>query len=118
MLKERRLRKRNDFSALRSGGRSCANRYFVLLTRPNDLTVSRFGFSISKRVGGSVVRNRLKRRLKEIIRVLDVDEGWDVLLIARRDAACPHYNHLRASVADLLHRANIADRTIWNNDEN
>ncbi|CAI8038742.1 Ribonuclease P protein component [Geodia barretti] len=62
----------------------------VLVARRTDSERCRFGFSVSKRVGNAVVRNRVKRRLKEVARVEllpRIECGWDFVVIARKDAA-------------------------------
>ena len=81
----------------------------VLKAIPNGLDVSRFGFSISRRVGKSVVRNRVRRRLKETARLANVKKGWDVVVIGRKDAASADHYHLRHSLLGLLKRANLLE---------
>ena len=104
MQKERRLRRREDFASLRRS-RGSRDRLLVLLTRRNGLELSRFGFSVSKRVGNAVARNRVKRRLREAARSAPVGEGWDILFIARPDASESDYHTLELSVRRLLKRA-------------
>ena len=107
MRKERRLTRQADFAAVRREGRSWADGLLVLLARRNSLDVTRFGFSVGKRTGNAVVRNRTKRRLREVVRDLPVQEGWDLVLIARKDAASVDYHGLSRSSTALLRRAGI-----------
>ena len=72
-----------------------------------DSDMSRYGFSISKRVGGAVVRNRLRRRLREIMRRLPLKSGWDIVFIVRQPAAEAHFSELREDVEKLLARARL-----------
>lgn len=70
----------------------------------------RFGFSVSKRVGNAVVRNRVKRRLKEAARVEllpRIELGWDFVVIARKDAADADYHRLNRSLQRLFKRAKL-----------
>lgn len=107
MRRERRLAKASDFAAVRREGRSWSDRTLVLQARPNDLEISRVGFSVSTRVGNAVTRNKVKRRLREAVRQAGVQEGWDLVLIARKDAATADFGSLNSSVFALLEHANL-----------
>ena len=69
MKRQYRIRSNERFQEIRRGDRSVADRILVLCLLPNGLPYSRFGFSISKRIGNAVTRNRIKRRLREIMRL-------------------------------------------------
>ena len=105
--KARRLRKAADFTALRREGRSWADGLTVVVARRNSLGVSRVGLSVGKRVGNAVARNRTKRRLREVARLTDVFEGWDLLIIARKDALGAGLWRLSRSVTTLFRRAGV-----------
>ncbi len=74
---------------------------------PNELSLSRYGFSVSRRVGNAVVRNRVRRRLREIMRAASLKPGWDIVLLARPAAATIDYATLRKSVVRLLSQAQL-----------
>ncbi len=74
---------------------------------PNQLPHNRYGFVTSKRLGNAVVRNRVRRRLREGVRALPARPGWDVVLSARVPAAQADYHQLKAAVANLFARAEI-----------
>ena len=110
MQKQHRLRKSKDFAAVRREGRSWADRRLVLVARRTGGEHSRFGFSVSKRVGNAAVRNRVKRRLKEAARVEflpRLESGWDFVVIARKDAADADYHRLNHSLQRLFSRAKL-----------
>jgi ribonuclease P protein component len=107
MQREMRLRRREDFNAVHRRGRSWANAVLVVRVLPNALPQTRIGFSISKRVGKAVVRNRIKRRLREAVRALEPHGGYDVVVIAREPAAAADYHALRAGLGALLVRAKL-----------
>jgi len=107
MRKKQRLTKTKDFAAARSQGRSYADNLLVLLARPNKLDVTRFGFSVGRRVGKAVVRNKIKRRLREAARHAPVAAGWDLVLIARKDASSANFNALGGSMTSLLKRGRV-----------
>ncbi len=104
---ERRLRKASDFQAVRSGGKSWANPLLALRYRPNGLDETRFGFSVGKRVGNAVVRNRVKRRLRECVRQTLLKNGWDLVFMARQPAAQASYQELAHSAQELLAKAGV-----------
>ena len=109
MRKEQRLRKAKDFAAVRRERRSWANKLLVLAVRRNGLDVTRFGFSVGKRVGNAVARNRVKRRLREAARLSGVPDGWDMVFIARRGAELADYKTLDSCMKELFRRAKVLD---------
>ncbi len=79
----------------------------VLKAMSNHLDRPRFGFQVGKRLGGAVIRNRVKRRLREAVRLTSVKTGWDIVFIARRDAANANYHQLKRATEDLLNKARL-----------
>lgn len=80
-----RLRRRKDFRRTYKYGHSAKNHYFVVYWRRNGLECHRIGFSVSKKIGKAVERNRVKRRLREACR-LEISHfipGYDYIFIAR-----------------------------------
>ncbi len=76
----------------------------------NKLSLSRYGLSVSKRVGKAVTRNRVKRLLREVLRLTPLEPGWDIIFIARSGAASANYAELEKSVVSLLSRAQLLRR--------
>jgi ribonuclease P protein component len=111
MRREQHLRKSSDFTCAYREGGSFSSRLLVIRPRANGLPHNRFGFVTSRAVGGAVVRNRVRRRLREVVRSLPLKNGWDVVIIARRSAAEAPYGQLRQSLASLLERARIATKS-------
>ena len=107
MRKELRLRRRKDFDNVFRRGRSWSNELLVLRTLPNDLPNNRYGFVTSKKLGKAVVRNRVRRRLREAVRVLSLEPAWDVVVSTKTKAAAAGFQELRGSVADLLTLAGL-----------
>ena len=67
------LKKNSDFQNVYVKGKSKANRYLVMYVAQNNLSINRLGISVSKKVGNSVSRNRIKRLIKENYRLLEKD---------------------------------------------
>jgi ribonuclease P protein component len=105
---ERYLTKDRQFQLVYDKGRSWAGRDVVIRALPNELDISRYGFAVGRRLGKAVVRNRVKRRLREILRQITLRRGWDIVLVARNPAARVDYKSLKISVEGLLVKAGLS----------
>jgi ribonuclease P protein component len=101
------LTRQADFEAVYEKGRSWAGREIVVRVLPNGLDISRYGFAVSRHVGKAVVRNRVKRQLREIVRQTPLRAGWDIVVIARGAAVQADYTGLGRLVKELLSRAGL-----------
>ena len=79
------LSRPQDFAAIQGGGTTRSHPLFTARFLRTDLETTRFGLSTGRTLGGAVVRNRVRRRLREALRVMapSFQPGWDVLIIAR-----------------------------------
>jgi len=107
MKGEEYLTRPQQYALVYNEGRSWVSGLVVMKALPNGLKRSRYGFSVSQRVGGAVTRNRVKRRLREILRREPLTPGWDIVFIARQAAATTGYAELKQSVEGLLSRARL-----------
>ena len=101
------IRKRGDFLAANRGLR-VARPGFVLLARPNDGQGKRFGITVTKKIGNAVVRNRMKRRFRELLRDALPAEGLadhDHILIGRAGGVERDFAQLRTELSAALERA-------------
>jgi len=104
-----RIKKSRDFKRVFNKNMSVADRNIVLYYLPNNLSVSRFGFTVSKKIGKAVIRNRIRRLFREVCR-LNKDkfpEGYDYVLLARRNVVGLNYRQVEETVFKLLQRLNI-----------
>lgn len=104
---EQYLTKRAQFGLVYDEGSTWVSQTVVMRALPNGLDLSRYGFTVSRRVGKAVVRNRVKRLLREILRQTPLQPGWDIIFLARSSTARSNYASLRNSVRGLLLRAGL-----------
>ncbi|MCP5395132.1 MAG: ribonuclease P protein component [Sphingomonadaceae bacterium] len=101
------IRKRADFLAANRGVR-VARPGFVLLTRPNGSESMRYGITVTKKIGNAVVRNRMKRRFRELLwdaLPLEGLAGHDHILIGREGGVERDFGKLREELSMALQRA-------------
>ena len=79
------LKKNSDFRRLYNKGKSAVNPYMVVYCRRNKENNNRLGYTVSTKQGHAVVRNRVRRRLREIYRLNAhrISSGYDIVIVAR-----------------------------------
>src|SRR5437899_11211953 len=99
--REARLVRRGEFDAVYRAGKRRSSSHFTVFFRTNELPQTRFGVSIKKALGGAVVRNRIRRHLREVVRChrLEIPAGWDIVIHRKSSVARAE---LAALTADLL----------------
>lgn len=113
MQKKFRLKRREDFRKVFRVGRSTANREFVAYTfSRREAGPIRFGISVSKRIGNAVVRNRIKRSVKEICRewAMDMPSNVDIVIIVRKPVASMDFWQMKSSLRHVFQRAKLFTR--------
>ncbi len=95
-----RLTRRAAFDTVYRNGRRRSSRQFTVFFAANGLAESRFGMSVGRALGGAVVRNRIRRRVREILRLHrgEIPSGWDIIVHPRASVAKADF----ASLGDEL----------------
>ena len=98
------LRNNRDFVNVYESGKSYANKYLVVYTLKNGSDINRLGISVSKKVGNSVVRHRLKRLIKESYRLHEkvFNSGLDIVVIARKGSDACDYAGIESALLHLM----------------
>ena len=108
MERARRLRKGTEFDTAFAKGTVTGSSLFAVRYVSNGSGRTRWGFAVGKRLAKrAVVRNRLKRRIREIARRLDVAPGYDVVVVARSPALMADQSGLEQGLQHLLQRAGL-----------
>lgn len=86
-----------------------ANSYLVLYARPNRTAQNRIGITVGKKLGHAVVRNRVRRRIREIYRLNEEKfrPGWDIVVVARTRAVTADFGALTHALLSLSRKAGI-----------
>lgn len=104
-----RLTKNKEFRRVYKQGRAYVGRYMVLYVLPRCNDVTRIGFTVGKKVGGAVQRNRVRRRLKEAYRLLqpEIRMGYDLVLVARTRALTVQFKTISEEMRGLFGQAKL-----------
>ena len=103
------LKKNSDFHRLYAKGKSAVNPYLVVYCRKNREGRSRFGYTVSARLGHAVVRNRVRRRLREIVRLngARLVPGYDVVIVARSRCVDAEYRKMEEAYLKAIKKLGL-----------
>ena len=107
-----KIRKNIEFLNVYRHGKSYANKYLVMYVLSNKLDENRFGITVSKKVGNSVVRHRITRLIRECIRLQESNilTEYDIVIVARKAAKDKKYRDIESAFLNLCKRQNILKR--------
>ncbi len=104
----------SDFRRIYARGKSAVSPCVVVYCRKNRLGTNRVGFTVSKKMGKAVVRNRVRRRLREIMRLNSdrLEQGYDLILVARGRAIEAEYRQIEADVLSCCGRLHLMKKDV------
>ena len=107
-----KIRKNIEFLNVYRHGKSYANKYLVMYVLSNKLDENRFGITVSKKVGNSVVRHRITRLIRECIRLQESNilTEYDIVVVARKATKDKKYQDIESAFLNLCKRQNILKR--------
>lgn len=96
------LKLNSDFRRLYSKGKRAVSPYIVVYCMRNRLEENRTGYTVSAKLGHAVVRNRVRRQLREIYRMNSgsLKKGWDIVVVARHRSIGADYSSLNSAFLD------------------
>ena len=103
------LKKNYEFRRLYSRGKSAGTSRFTVYCRRNGTSGNRFGITVSTKIGKAVVRNKIRRRLREIYRLNEenLNRGYDIVIVARRKSRDSEYMQLNDDFVFLTKKLGI-----------
>ena len=103
------LKKNSDFRRLYSKGKSAVTPYMVVYCRKNRTDINRTGYTVSTKLGHAVVRNRIRRRLREIYRLNApaLISGFDIVIVARSRCVDGSYSAMNSAFLSACERLGL-----------
>lgn len=100
------IKKNSDFKLVYKSGKYFVNKFLIMYVLENDKASNRIGISVSKKVGNSVIRHRVKRLIKESYRLSEnmFNIGLDIIIVARVNSKEKSFNEINSA---LLHLAKL-----------
>ena len=109
LKKEYRIKKNKEFQIVYKKGKVFHSPSVVMYIYNNTGQKSRFGFTVSKKIGKAVIRNKIKRKLREICRLNlhKIKKGYDIIIVARIAIKEKTYQEIAKDVLRLFHKAKV-----------
>ncbi|NRG43374.1 ribonuclease P protein component [Bacillus sp. CRN 9] len=120
MKKEFRVKKNKEFQEAFKRGKSFANRQFVVYSLQKDeQSHFRIGLSVSKKIGNAVMRNQIKRYIRQAFHELNADlkQNYDFIIIARKPTADMDFFEIKKSLIHVLKLSKVLNKPKYGNNK-
>ena len=116
MQKTVTIKRNNEFLRAYKRGKFFVGKFIILYVLKNNVGMNRLGVSVSKKVGKSVKRNRLKRLVKESYRFYEsfIKDGIDMVFVLRNNEIMAEYTDIKKEMKFLLKKLNVFNQELWN----
>ena len=104
MNKKYIIRDTKDFKIVMSLKNIIKNQYFIIYMKDNNLNNNRYGISVSKKIGNAVIRNKIKRQLKEILRKNIVNKTKDYVIIVKKEILDLNFSEIEYNLKQLIEK--------------
>ena len=103
------MKRNKNFRYVYRKGKSLPSKMLVMIYNKSKTGMVKVGFSVSKRIGNSVTRNRIKRRLREAFRpfIPGIKPGYDIIFIAREAVKDAEFGHISATMESMLTKSGL-----------
>ncbi len=112
LAEDNRLKKKKDFKKVYKYGKSSANKILVLYLLKNNDINTKIGISVSKKVGNAVIRNKIKRVIREICRnnIGNLKKGYNLVFIARIKIVNRNYYEIEKGLKNLIEKEDLFEK--------
>ncbi|MCX8128987.1 MAG: ribonuclease P protein component [Clostridia bacterium] len=109
MIKTVPIKKNYEFLRIYKKGKFYVGKFIILYVLANNFSMNRLGITASKKVGKSVIRNRLRRLIKENYRMYEstIKEGYDYVFVARNTDVIPVFSDIKREMKFLLKKLDV-----------
>ena len=110
MLKKiNRLKKRYQFNYVYKSGEHYSHEHIVLYVSPSKTKSIKVGFAVTKKIGHAVVRNKIRRRLREIVKIQlpKLKQNYNIIVVAKENVSEASFDKLTLEFNKLLKKANL-----------
>lgn len=106
------LNRNTLFKRAYSKGKSCANKYLALYVLPGKPEFNRLGITVSKKIGCAVLRNKVRRKIKESYRLSEdfIKTGHTIVIVARMASATADYHKINSALLHLLQKLELLEK--------
>ena len=115
MIKTVSLTENKQFLRLYKKGKYYVGKFIVLYVSQNKMNINRIGITVSKKIGKSVKRNKVRRLIRENYRLYEgyIKSGFDCVFVARESDRLPDFWEIRKEMKFLLRKLEIFDQEKW-----